>query len=72
MRAGRLRELGAQAAADVGAERALPAVDAFEHGAALRRTRDSSAELVRVLELFEESNGVVDAVDAELEGVDVP
>ncbi len=68
---GRLRELRAHRAADSRAQARFPVVNDFQERGLMRRAGHASTELVRVFELLEELQGVVDAVDAEIERIHV-
>ena len=66
------RELGAERAADAGAEAALPFVETLDGGEIAGGFNGASAKPVRVFDLLEKLEWVVDAVDAEIEGIDIP
>ena len=72
MGAGRFGELGAQRTAYAGTQGPLPGMNSLEPGKAARRRRRLLAEAVRVLDLLEELDGVVNPVDAKLDRVHVP
>src|ERR1035441_9183357 len=61
-----------QAALFLGPRVFFPRVYALQHGGLVRGTRSAPAEFVRVFQLLKELHGVVDAVDAELQGIYVP
>src|SRR5439155_835431 len=61
----------AETEAHVSAQAVLPIVDAFEQRALVRRAGRASAELVRIFQLPEELQRIVDAIDAKFQCVNV-
>ena len=65
-------QLGAEEVADARAQVTLPFVKALEPGFLPRQFRFLAAEGMGVFQLGEKLNGVLDAIDAEVQVIDLP
>lgn len=71
MRAGRFAELRAQGTPNLRVQGALPQVEALQQRPVARRPRHIPTELMRIFQLREELDRIVDAVDPESQRIHV-